>query len=557
MELIKPFPRYNPNQLWMYLVALLLIGTGYLSILPPFERFDETAHFSRIRETLHTGTLPQANTSFIDRSIVEYSGPSHYGNGLPPFNLGNVYPTFFANPSNIERFALQYKNNPFNSTFEKSTVANWQAQHPPLYYALLSPLLGVIQNLSLVSQLFVIRLVSFILALIGVGLAVLAAQRNSLLSDSKITLQLGFVFYPLLAPMFFFEFARVGNDSLCLLIAGALAYVLSFWFEDETSIKKSLGIGVILGLGILTKAFFLPISIGLGCFLLLRIIQNQNSDTPAWTRLRSLFFVFAPALLLGGLWYLFNFLSSNSMGLGGDEAAQVAQQGGLLAGLKQHFSFSGLVRGLSIPFATYGWVGSWSLARISVWLQLPLLLIEFIVFSLYLFNLRQKPFGDQNYLLLWLAGFIYLGLGWHVLISMSLSGIGTSPGWYFHILLPWIAPAFGLGLWSLAKCRHAKLLFIAGSAYLLLFQLWGIWGFSALYSGCAIKGDDKYIHFPNAYLCLDQWSFITDRLSAIANPSLGIVCFSAGLVVYLTVLLNTASSAFSHLESAKKSRQFL
>jgi hypothetical protein len=36
--------RYLSALAFIYLLALLLIGIGYIGIMPPFESFDETAH---------------------------------------------------------------------------------------------------------------------------------------------------------------------------------------------------------------------------------------------------------------------------------------------------------------------------------------------------------------------------------------------------------------------------------------------------------------------------------------------------------------------------------
>ena len=41
-----------------YLLALLFMGLAYLAILPPFEGFDETAHYSSIRQIADTATIP-------------------------------------------------------------------------------------------------------------------------------------------------------------------------------------------------------------------------------------------------------------------------------------------------------------------------------------------------------------------------------------------------------------------------------------------------------------------------------------------------------------------
>ena len=42
------------------LLASLLIGLAHIAGLPPFEGFDEVAHYSYIEQIAKTGTLPRA-----------------------------------------------------------------------------------------------------------------------------------------------------------------------------------------------------------------------------------------------------------------------------------------------------------------------------------------------------------------------------------------------------------------------------------------------------------------------------------------------------------------
>jgi len=51
---------------------ILFLGLGYLAILPPFEGFDETAHYSSIRQIADTATIPFYGSSFIDQKIEQY-----------------------------------------------------------------------------------------------------------------------------------------------------------------------------------------------------------------------------------------------------------------------------------------------------------------------------------------------------------------------------------------------------------------------------------------------------------------------------------------------------
>ena len=75
------------------LAAVLLVGIGYLSILPPFEGFDESVHYSSIRQIADTQTLPIFGRSFIDQTVIDYAshGPMRWSSGAPPFvGLGRM-----------------------------------------------------------------------------------------------------------------------------------------------------------------------------------------------------------------------------------------------------------------------------------------------------------------------------------------------------------------------------------------------------------------------------------------------------------------------------------
>src|SRR6185369_2248324 len=52
--------------------AILLAGAAQLLVLPPFEGFDETAHYSYIREIADTRTIPIFGQSTIAKLVAEY-----------------------------------------------------------------------------------------------------------------------------------------------------------------------------------------------------------------------------------------------------------------------------------------------------------------------------------------------------------------------------------------------------------------------------------------------------------------------------------------------------
>lgn len=510
----------------VYLLFLLAFGIGYIAITPPFEGFDETAHYSSLRQIADTGTIPVYGKSYLDQSVVDYQGPIHYDTGSPPFDRHLVYPKFFAQPERVANYLEHYRKPAPHVGFRPSSELNWQAQHPPLYYLLLAPVLRGLNGWSFTAQFFVLRLISFVLALCGVALGLLAAGRED--GRERSAAMIGFAAYPILLPMFFPEFARIGNDSLCLFLVGLAAYLLASWLKDERAPAASIGLGVALGLGLLTKAFFLPISLALAIFLGTRLLFDRGHPIGRRERLRNTAVVFLTALLMGGGWYVYKLAAYGDL-TGADYAIRLERQGGMLAGFESHFSMPQLIRGALMPLISYQWVGTWSVARVPEVFQAPMALLAAWIAVAYLRQLKGRPLADPAWLPVWVFGLFLLGLYWHVLIGIALYSLGAAGGWYLHILMPWAAPALGLGIVAIAAHRRLRPLLAVLLVYAFGFHLFALWAQMALFAGCATKGDDKYYVFSGKALCLDQAPLIIDRLAVLGYPALAISAFALGL----------------------------
>jgi hypothetical protein len=198
-------------------LSLLLIGLGYILMQPIFEGFDEPQHYSRMRE----GFASQISPSFyMDQSVVDYSGPIAYSTGQPPFDDGLNYKNFFKENISSESYLEKYRYVPSNSGFSKSSIQNYENHQPPLYYLVFSKLVNASSFLSLSDQTVFLRFISYFLALLGLYFSFESMQNLSSIIGSKVSqfsLKSGFLFYPVIFPMFFFEFSRLGNDALCYI----------------------------------------------------------------------------------------------------------------------------------------------------------------------------------------------------------------------------------------------------------------------------------------------------------------------------------------------------
>jgi hypothetical protein len=521
---------------FVYLLFLLAFGIGYIAITPPFEGFDETAHYSSVRQIADTGEIPVLGKSFIDQSVIDYQGPMRYDTGTPPFDRGLVYPKFFARPELVTHYLQAYRQPEPHVAYRPSTHSNWQAQHPPLYYVLLAQVLPWLDGLSFTAQFFVLRLISFALAVGGVAFGLAAVDRAGLAPERDPEV-IGYALYPIVLPMFFPAFARIGNDSLCLLLAGVAAWLLASWLKDERDPIRAIAIGVVLGLGLLTKAFFLPITVGLGIFLAIRLWLGRRAPSVG-ERFRNSAFLLLAALAVGGGWYVYKLVTYGDL-TGAEDSVQLARQGGMLAGFERHFSIFQLVRGALMPLISYQWMGTWSVTRVPEVYQVPMVALAGWIAIMYARQLGRTSLSDPAWLPVWMFGLFLAGLLWHTVTYIALYGLGSTGGWYLHILMPWVAPALGLGIASIVGNRGPRLALILLLAYAFAFHVFVLWAQMALFTGCATKGSDKYYVFSGKALCFDQASLVMDRLAVIAYPTLALIGFAVGLacLAWLLVLV--------------------
>ena len=537
----------NSNKFLILLFAgLFFIGVGYISLLPVFEGFDETAHYSRIREIGTSASSMFEKESYIDQEIIDYIGPMPYSSGSPPYSHRNTYDNFFNQENLVDSYREKYVNKPLDSEFHPSNEMNWQIQHPPLYYFLLSRLGVVSDKLPLALQFFALRLISYLFVLIGIFFGVMAVSNmfdhHSEISIAKM--RLGFLIYPLIFPMFFLEFARIGNDSLCFLFVGLIAYLMSQWHnESGGGAVISIATGVILALGLITKALFIPIAAAVGIVLMLNVKSASSSEVKS-KLLKSSFLIFLPLCLIAGSYYLFKYILVGDLGLG-FEAFQLAQQGGLLNGLKEHFDFFTFVRGLIVPLVTFFWAGTWSLVRMPLVSYAPLFIAAAWLINTYVFLLKEYKVDRVTTLLAPSSLLMYLGLAWHVLIMMGLNGVATSPGWYFHILMPLIAPLIGIAYSSIIKNAFKAKLFISLLIYSLIFQLSAIVLHATLFGGGATKSADKMFALNPGIYKFEAVVRAYHNLSIVSFPNLSVVSFLIGFSILSILIINSINDSMA------------
>jgi hypothetical protein len=497
---------------WMLLAAVFLVGIAALTLLPPWEGADETAHWSYIQELADLGHAPRPGVDTLSADLARYAGPRRYGDSEPFDETGYpTYRSFHDAPAALGATAP--------TRYRPSDVQNWEAQHPPLYYKIMVPVYRALHALPFRDHLEGLRLASWLIAFAGLALGALSTLY--LAPDWARPSAPLMAAWPFMAPQVFLTLARLGNDSLCLLLDGVV-WLLTLRLTARIGrplphlLAEALLLGASLGLGLLTKAFFLPISLGVAAYLVFLAWRDGRPVRGAVLAAIAL----AVALAIGGGWYLAQYAVTHDLTGGGDFVA-LNRNGGLAAGLGAHADPIALVRGFAAMAATLVWTGSWSLAKPPEILILGPLLLILIPLATWIARLRTLP--PLAWAPLFLVGPLVLSLCYHVVAYLALTGSGAStPGYYLHILAAPMAFAVSLG-WRKGIVMPALWLYTA-------FFTLGMWAMEAsMFSGCAAKLKvDPHFSFKGATCLVDL-----KQLAVLGHP--GVAAAALGMAAVLVI----------------------
>ncbi len=208
------------------LLLLLTITRGivYALVIPPWQTPDEPSHFAYVRFIAQNRRLPLSEIIPVDEEVV--TSIAHFDfwtlryHALRPVSLDDA---------------------------QEFRVAS---RHPPLYYLLGALLLIPLTDQDVICQLYVLRLISVLVA----ALTVLVAFRaTKMLFPGDPILPLTVSAFIAFLPMHSFMSASVNNDNLAELIGSLLIYLLLRIIRDGMSCFKGLGLTILLVAGYFTK----------------------------------------------------------------------------------------------------------------------------------------------------------------------------------------------------------------------------------------------------------------------------------------------------------------
>ena len=444
------------------------------------------------------------------------------------------YKEFFAGPADSIQAVAAAVHAPRDPSrgWRPGVGYNWEGQHPPLYYALLAPIDALSKGWSLGGQLIALRAISLFLAWAGLVIATVSAWRWSGASTGSPLVVLAPALWPALMPMWFPEMARLGNDSLVLFLAALTVMMLRRVLSAKAKALDSIALGIVCGLGLLTKATYLPVVAALALFLAYRAWSARRDPVRLHGALRALVLFSLTTIVIAGWWYAKSVIENGSIVASYDDVI-LAQKGGWAKNLPEHFSWEDFLRNVGAISVTFIWSGTWSLIPTPLRTLVPIWILLMVIAFAWIWRLRRiRQISSSEGVALLVLVFFALGLVQANLVNIVANGTFAIPAWYLHSLVPIFAPIVGYGLAEATRWRAPRPLIVGLVVYPLLFLPFATTWLLLWYAGC-FDWPDGPLHFSSAVACGLGPSELLQRLAVLADPGLAIPLLLAGWLAML------------------------
>jgi 4-amino-4-deoxy-L-arabinose transferase-like glycosyltransferase len=404
--------------LWACFVAR---GLFYSALLPLWEGYDEYSHFAYVQHVVTHGSIPVPGVSRISPEIAA----SLKDSPVPwirrdEFPGAISYDRFWA-LSPAERQARSVA-----SQIDPPTELLYEAQQPPLYYWILSPFLHLVDGWSLTSRVFVLRLMSILIASAALPFGLAIARR--VFGDARIAAAV--IAVATCMPEAFINFARVGNESLAVFFYTLLAWACLRVLDRGPSLRDTALVAIALAGGLLTKVYFLT-AIPVVCIVYLLIWRRANVSF----RLTALHAT--AALTLAALpslwWYRFIYQAT------GDFTGQIQSVALRTVPWTDRISAAlhlNWLRALDTAMLSHIWFGAWSFLQVRSWIYHLFYAIGLAAAAgLFVVALRRRADRQPLVILALFEVCLAASLAYQVTLSQIAYNAPMTCGWYFYCLM--------------------------------------------------------------------------------------------------------------------------
>jgi hypothetical protein len=225
------------------------------------------------------------------------------------------------------------------------------------------------------------------------------------------------------------------------------------------------------------------------------------------------------------------------------------EMGGLIAGLREHFSVEALARAIPAAGLSFLWSGPGSRVAPPLAAFVPLVGMSVLIGCGYLYGLRSH----RKHLLVQVTpltlGFWALAIIYPTLVYMALGWGGVYAGYYWHSIAPALAPVIGIALTTIVMHRLGRTAFFLLLGYNVVFLVGATFMQFLYFSGCGSTGSTRF-NVASSSACWNDWQRLTDNLDALAYPLAALWLAAGGAIALGWSAWASLTRANSHTSSA-------
>ena len=445
-------------------ICFLFRGWFYASMFPLWEGYDEFAHFGVVRAIATKGTLllprDQPGQRDVEESFKFVPVPWQW-RGWDVFQSSLTEEAYWALPPEERRQREgRLRDMPPRWAKEESTggISAYEAVQPPLYYWLMAPALYALKGCGLLTQVMWLRWIGVAIASLavpltfGIAFAVMRHESAALGCSAVVAVMPGFAI----------DVARISNEPLSILLFTLLIWSGLRILNRAPDIGSSVMLGAVLGLGLLTKAYFLT---AVPAVFLLLCYKYRKAWAPALTTC-------VVTLSAAGWWYVRNVATTGT--ISAQPESVILRDRGVMALLPAIFHIPWL-RAVDVILVSHLYYCGWSALGVRSWMYHVFFAIAMLAAVGLTVQLRRPP-------VMWLVtvyGFLWLGQVYNVFLQALAKGLAGSMGWYLYA-----AVACEVVLCTVAFGRWRVFIAAVGTTLFGLLDLYGMhWVAIPYYAG--------------------------------------------------------------------------
>ena len=451
--------------LWLCFIAR---GCFYSALLPMWEGYDEPFHFSFIQYVAAHRGLPVPTTP-VSREVQEslHLVPLSWEQRLHAMAPPTYTQDSYWQLPELSRRALAERERalpPAWGTQTGTAPALYEAQQAPLYYWMMAVPLTLASGWSLAARVLLVRILSVLLASLFVPIAYAAARR--VFADGAQAL--GIVAVITCMPELMIDISRVGNESLAIVVYSLLTLLLLLAVQRGRS-KWFVAAGVVLGVGLLAKAYFL---FAIPAFLLAAMYSLWRYAGERKQIVFNAAMGIGLASLISFGWYWRNYVITGTWS--GEQDAAIAGHTNLLH-LILAVSHVNWISGIASVLISHTWFGGWSFLRLPKLVYVVFALgMAAALFGVVKITLKSRLKPGSLVVLLALYGWFWVGLLCDVLVIYIARGVSASCGWYMYAVVVPEMLLVTCGLYAIFPKRRCWMVLPGMAAAFAAIDIYGV-----------------------------------------------------------------------------------